>query len=451
MDKENIIERGAGNLEKPGWICLPDPTVSRLHAKIYIKENQLFLENLSTRNGTFWNDKKIDSPVPLTHGDKITIGKSDLFFYENFIAGETQELYIAPPQNKEKTFRLSGMYIHFAYAGIVLFMAVLWTALYRPAISVTPLEKENTVVTKEKPLPNPQAEGKETVVQKNTQEPPVINISENKVPMVNPVSPNIAEKKNDTPVSAPKEAPNVPVQAEGYVYSSKPIPVLMPWEAKIEKILVEKGTWVEEGQSLISLDTQRLKEEIGLYRLELEVNQKECMIGKEQKENAEKNLKEIHSLYTKGLESRQRYEKIQEDLATMKNRLLSLEQKQKLSQAYLDKAQEKLQQTKIKSPARGIVLEKICKEGDLLQPNTLLFQIAQTQDMVAKVEIPSYQASNLYNTQRVLLSLSDKKYKGLVQNIVDNKTSALVEISFLNADTNVIPGNKVSAKFLLKK
>lgn len=48
--------------------------VSRTHAKLTVKENELWIENLSGTNYTFVNNQKITEKTKLTDGDEIGIG-----------------------------------------------------------------------------------------------------------------------------------------------------------------------------------------------------------------------------------------------------------------------------------------------------------------------------------------------------------------------------------------
>ena len=55
-------------------IILTDQHVSGNHAKIVVRNNGLFLEDLNSTNGTYLNGKKISSRIKLTNKDEIRIG-----------------------------------------------------------------------------------------------------------------------------------------------------------------------------------------------------------------------------------------------------------------------------------------------------------------------------------------------------------------------------------------
>jgi pSer/pThr/pTyr-binding forkhead associated (FHA) protein len=60
-------------------VALPDDTfVSQLHARVFRKDGQLFVEDLGSTNGTFLNRKKVSAPVPVRRGDRLQVGKTVL-------------------------------------------------------------------------------------------------------------------------------------------------------------------------------------------------------------------------------------------------------------------------------------------------------------------------------------------------------------------------------------
>jgi serine/threonine protein kinase len=64
---------------EPRTLKIEDIQVSRRHARIGIEDSRVLLEDLSSRNGTFLNDRRVER-VFLTNGDQIRIG-STVFLY----------------------------------------------------------------------------------------------------------------------------------------------------------------------------------------------------------------------------------------------------------------------------------------------------------------------------------------------------------------------------------
>lgn len=57
-------------------ICLNDQFVSSYHAKLYVRNNDFYLEDLNSTNGTYVNGSKINGRVRLKVDDEITLGST---------------------------------------------------------------------------------------------------------------------------------------------------------------------------------------------------------------------------------------------------------------------------------------------------------------------------------------------------------------------------------------
>jgi pSer/pThr/pTyr-binding forkhead associated (FHA) protein len=55
-------------------IALDDRFVSQLHARMFRRDGQCFIEDLGSTNGTFLNDVKVTSPALLSKNDLVRIG-----------------------------------------------------------------------------------------------------------------------------------------------------------------------------------------------------------------------------------------------------------------------------------------------------------------------------------------------------------------------------------------
>jgi pSer/pThr/pTyr-binding forkhead associated (FHA) protein len=55
-----------------------DTYVSQLHARIYVREGQPFVEDLGSTNGTFLNRARLTQTMPLRRGDRVQVGQTVL-------------------------------------------------------------------------------------------------------------------------------------------------------------------------------------------------------------------------------------------------------------------------------------------------------------------------------------------------------------------------------------
>jgi DNA-binding winged helix-turn-helix (wHTH) protein len=72
---ENVIGRSPDAL-----ISVASSKVSRRHARILVEAGGATLEDLDSKNGTYLGGTRIESPVGLRHGDRITVGPVVLVF-----------------------------------------------------------------------------------------------------------------------------------------------------------------------------------------------------------------------------------------------------------------------------------------------------------------------------------------------------------------------------------
>ena len=63
-------------------VLLEDGLVSRNHAVFEVVDDQLYLSDLSSRNGTFLNQDPIEGRLLLKHGDKVRVGRSEFLFLD---------------------------------------------------------------------------------------------------------------------------------------------------------------------------------------------------------------------------------------------------------------------------------------------------------------------------------------------------------------------------------
>lgn len=61
-------------------VVLNDTYSSQIHARLFQKNGQLFIEDMGSTNGTYLNRRKVTSPVPVGRGDRARIGKTELEF-----------------------------------------------------------------------------------------------------------------------------------------------------------------------------------------------------------------------------------------------------------------------------------------------------------------------------------------------------------------------------------
>ena len=59
-------------------VTVDDTFASQLHARVFAREGQLFVEDLGSTNGTFLNRKKVQGPQLMRRGDRLQVGNTVL-------------------------------------------------------------------------------------------------------------------------------------------------------------------------------------------------------------------------------------------------------------------------------------------------------------------------------------------------------------------------------------
>jgi len=59
-------------------VTIEDTFVSQLHARLFRRDAQYFVEDLGSTNGTYLNRSKVAAPVAIRKGDRLQVGKTVL-------------------------------------------------------------------------------------------------------------------------------------------------------------------------------------------------------------------------------------------------------------------------------------------------------------------------------------------------------------------------------------
>lgn len=59
-------------------VTIDDTFVSQLHARLFRRDAQYFVEDLGSTNGTYLNRQKVAAPIAIRKGDRLQVGKTVL-------------------------------------------------------------------------------------------------------------------------------------------------------------------------------------------------------------------------------------------------------------------------------------------------------------------------------------------------------------------------------------
>ena len=73
LDDELTVGRAAGC-----GVTIEDNYVSHLHARVFRRDGQVWIEDLGSTNGTYLNQEKVSAPALVHRGDRIQVGETVL-------------------------------------------------------------------------------------------------------------------------------------------------------------------------------------------------------------------------------------------------------------------------------------------------------------------------------------------------------------------------------------
>ena len=225
----------------------------------------------------------------------------------------------------------------------------------------------------------------------------------------------------------------------GYIKANNPIGIFVDKKLKVKEVFIKNGDFVKKGQILMTFDddeTNKLNRNIEKERINLQ--------------KIQRDLKTTRELQKLG--------------GASKNDVKNLEDNARISQLSIDEYTEVLNKTatEVRSPVDGVVSNLKAQENYLVDTDSSLLEIIDSNDLRIIVEIPEYNSQSVKLGQSVKvrqdISDDDKVYDGEITKISRlSTTSRLTSENVLEADVktkevipNLVPGFKIKAVLQLK-
>ena len=225
----------------------------------------------------------------------------------------------------------------------------------------------------------------------------------------------------------------------GYIKANNQIGIFVDKKLKVKEVFIKNGDFVKKGQVLMTFDddeTNKLNRNIEKERINLQ--------------KIQRDLKTTRELQKLG--------------GASKNDVKNLEDNARISQLSIDEYTEVLNKTatEVRSPVDGVVSNLKAQENYLVDTDSSLLEIIDSNDLRIIVEIPEYnsQAVKIGQSVKVRQDISDddKVYDGEITKISRlSTTSSLTSENVLEADVktkevipNLVPGFKIKAVLQLK-
>jgi RND family efflux transporter MFP subunit len=210
--------------------------------------------------------------------------------------------------------------------------------------------------------------------------------------------------------------------------------VYMETDGIVEEVLVKEGEYVEEGQVLLRLSRENIKEQIE----DAAISMSDAAISYDA---AKRNMETGEALYAEGAITENDLLSRQENLSKSYNSYVT-------RQTTLERLNEDYNNMEVKAVASGILLNIVPTVSDKVLEDTEIAEIAVSERMTLTVDIEEYDVPsvNLGTQATITVSALDQDYEGTVISISPiaktGGTVAMVEavIELTEVDVNLIPG-----------
>lgn len=251
--------------------------------------------------------------------------------------------------------------------------------------------------------------------------------------------------------------------------------------AKVTKVVVENGQYVNEGDTIAVLDDQDIQNSIKTATAQLEVNQKQVNSAEQQLnstqtsleklkinvDDAQRNYDREKALFDAGAVSQSELDASEKALNTSKADYNSGQANIEISKASIESAKasveaqkvniEKLQNdlnnVVIKAPISGVISEKNVNVGQIINQGAVLAKINDISYVFATIQVPQEKINDIKVGKPAEVTLEDNNtvHNGTLDSIDLSGDSTLrvfnCKIKMENSNKELLPGEYAKVNF----
>jgi RND family efflux transporter MFP subunit len=254
------------------------------------------------------------------------------------------------------------------------------------------------------------------------------------------------------------------LNATGYVVPQRKAAVASKGQGRVEWLGVLEGSVVKEGEIIARLESDDVAASLAQARAQVKVAQANLQLQRAEFKNAEVDLKRYRILVPQGAipatqydAALARFDKAQASINSDEAAILS-------ARANAQAAQVAVDQTVIRAPFDGVVLEKHANVGDNITPFSsasdskgAVVTIADMKTLEVEADVAESNIARIVVEQPCeiqLDALPDVRFAGRVSRMVPtvdrSKATVLVKVRFVEPDARVLPDMSAKVAFLSK-
>jgi len=230
--------------------------------------------------------------------------------------------------------------------------------------------------------------------------------------------------------------------------------------AKVVSVSVENGQYINQGDTIATLDDQDIQNNINTAQAQLQINEQQLNSAQVSMEkfkinvdDAKLNYDRQKALLEKKAISQMDFETAEKTFNTAQADYNSGNANIETSKANIEaqkvsiqKYQSDLTNTVIKAPISGAISDKALNIGQMTSPGTVLAKVNDISSVYATIQVPQDKISSVKIGQAATVTVDgiDKTYDGVIQNMdLSADTSSRVfncKIKIDNGDKSLLPG-----------
>ena len=216
---------------------------------------------------------------------------------------------------------------------------------------------------------------------------------------------------------------------------------------RVERVAVDEGEEVDSGRVLLELDHKELDAQSAQAKASINVAKARMDQARSEWENVGTNLNRIRELYRAGSATKKELDDLETKykLASDQYRLVSHQYEQ--SKAALEVIRAQLENTVIKSPLDGIVLERNANPGEVVFPGIALLTLADLSSVWLRIYVKETQLGWVklgQNAKVKVDSYPEKTFWGKVVHISDKAEFTPKDIQTKEQRVKLVFGVKIS-------
>ena len=271
----------------------------------------------------------------------------------------------------------------------------------------------------------------------------------------NPSKATVTSNKVAVEVIKPKEA----VQGEGSSFkatleASQEGIVSSKNSGKVISILFQDGKQVAQGETLVILDDQDIKNQLKSAESQLEIAKASLQKPEANLENTQRSYDRTKKLVEQGAVAQVELDNVETSLKMIKADIASSQASMQAAQTNIDNLNTELADKTIRAPITGVLDGKNVSLGQYLTPGNVLGKVKDISLIDAAIEVDQALIQTIKLGQKARLKLNEddtETYEGVVKSIntsADSSSRAFkVKIQLDNEKSTLKPG--VFAKVML--